>query len=51
MNKPDAAEKWKKEAELLRLKVNDYENIIAKEVIPPYSSYTRLKEIYKLRAS
>ena len=50
MNKPDAAEKWKKEAELLRLKVNDYENIIAKLKSEDSAEDIKFENLNKLHA-
>ena len=50
MAKVDPADKWKKEVELLRLKVNDYENIIAKLQSEDSQSDSKIENLTKLHA-
>ena len=50
MSKADPSDKWKKEVELLRLKINDYENIIAKLQSEDSNMDSKVENLNKLHS-
>lgn len=50
MNKPDPIDKWKKEVELLRLKINEYESVIAKLKSEDSAEDIKFENLNKLHA-
>jgi chromosome segregation ATPase len=50
MSKTDPADKWKKEVEILRLKINDYESVIAKLQSEDSAVDNKLENLNKLHA-